>query len=158
MIRNMALVFLASLLLGCGSQESITSFIGLGDSPDHFRQRFGKETRKNKPSILHASFSLDAYHDANGYRYRASYMGDSAELVTILKQDGSAFLDAELEMILAEFSSGKQWHHRGTLPDGGQMWQRDDAAVAKYSEGGKAPALELMTTKTLKLFTVNPKR
>lgn len=98
---------------------------------------------------------MDTYHDANGFRYRVSYMGESAELVTILGPDGSPLSDAELEGFLNAFADGRSWHEAGTFPDGGKVWQRDDAAVAKYSTGGKHSALEFMTTKTLKLFMVN---
>lgn len=135
--------------------EAQHSFRGLGDPPSSFRAQYGKETRKNIPSVLDVRFSMDTYHDANGFSYRVSYMGDSAELVTVLRPDGSSLSDAELDGFLKAFADGRSWREAGTFPDGGKLWQRDDAAVAKYSTGGKHSALELMTTKTLKLFMVN---
>ncbi|MDA3798761.1 MAG: hypothetical protein PF692_06750 [Kiritimatiellae bacterium] len=154
MIRKIILILLTSFFFGCGNQKSLSSFIGLGNSPSHFHKELGKETRKNKPSVLHDKFTMDEYFDVNEYRYRVSYMNDSAELITIVRIDGNPLSDAELDTLLNKFNGGKQWHHRHTFPDGGKLWQRDDAAAAKYSPSGKLPSLELMTTKTLKLFMV----
>lgn len=139
------------LVQGC-TQPS--DFHGLRSSQRAIELRYGKAQFTNKPSKLHSAFTKDTYHKSKEFVVRVSYMGDSAENIMLLKHDNGPFNDDELTALLEEFADGRTWTAAGSFPNGGRIWQRSDACVAKYSVMQDKHAVEMMTTETLKLFTV----
>lgn len=140
------------MITGCGQPAQ---FHGLRSSQAAIESRYGKAQFMNTPSKLHSGFAKDTYHKSENLVVRVNYMGDSAENIMLLKMDNGPFSDKELEALLKEYADGKTWNDTGSYPNGGRIWQRTDACVAKYSVMQDKHAVEMMTTETLKLFTVD---